>query len=460
MTRKVSIILLLLMLAAPVLAACATPTPPPSPTPVPVVQPEPTQVPEEEVDPISKLDPSGQEVLFWHVSTRKHEKILMEIIEGFNATNPYGIKVVPEYAGYYGDIYKKILAGIAAGETPDLAISYANQVAEYANAGVIVPLDPFINSKKYGLSKEEQEDFMWNLLQGDRNPKFDNQLLSFAHSRSMQVMYYNVDWLNELGFAGPPETWDQFKEMCIAATDAEKGTYGYAYSGSASLFAGWVFTFGGDIVSEDGKQITFNSEAGLKALQLLKDLFESGCAYEVAERFGDQTDFSNQKVLFTFGSTAGIPYYRSAVEESEKGPFTWDVAPPPHETPDPVVDIYGPSVTIFKSVPERELASWLFFKYWAEPENVAKWAMVANYFPIRKSAINSPQMQEYLEKNPQYRKAFDLLPYGRMEPSVPGYQEIRGIIADMMKKVIEGVDPAQALEEAAAEAQVVLDQNQ
>ncbi len=459
MRRHKLLVALAVLLVVFVLAACSTPTPEPTPTQAPAAQPTPQPSPEEETDPISKLDPSGQEVLFWHVSTRKHEKVLMEIIDGFNSSNPYGIKVVPEYAGYYGDIYKKILAGIAAGETPDLAVAYANQVAEYANAGVIVPLDQFINSEKYGFTEEEKNDFMWNLLEGDRNPKFGNQLLSFAHSRSMQVMYYNVDWLKELGYDGPPQNWEQFKEMCMAATDPEKGTFGYAYAGSASLFAGWLFTFGGDIVSEDNTKIAFNSEAGLKTLQLLKDLFDSGCTYEVAERYGDQKDFANRKALFTFGSTAGIPYYRSAIEESEAGPFECNVAAPPHETPEPVVDVYGPSVTIFQSVPERELAAWLFFKYWAEPENVAKWAMVANYFPIRKSAIELPEMQEYMKKNPQYKTAFDLLPYGRMEPSVAGYQQIRGIIGDMMKQVIEGMDPQQALEAAAAEAQSVLDQN-
>jgi len=238
-------------------------------------------------------------------------------------------------------------------------------------------------------------------------------------------MYYNVDWLKELGYDEPPKTWEEFKEICVKATDPEKGTFGYAYAGGASLFAGFLFTFGGDIVSEDNTKIAFNSEAGLKVLQLIKDLFDSG-----------------------------------AIEESEKGPFNWDVAAPPSAIGKPVVNVYGPSVTIFKSVPERELASWLFFKYWAEPENVAKWAMVANYFPIRKSALELPEMQEYLQKNPQYKKAFDLLPYGRMEPSVAGYQQIRGIIGNMMKQVVEGMDPQEALAAAAAEAQSVLDQNQ
>ncbi|HIQ05301.1 MAG TPA: extracellular solute-binding protein, partial [Anaerolineae bacterium] len=172
------------------------------------------------------------------------------------------------------------------------------------------------------------------------------------------------------------------------------------------------------------------------------------------ERYGDQADFANQKVLFTFGSTAGLPYYDRAIKEA--GEFNWDVAMWPHETPEPFVNVYGPSAAIFKSVPERELAAWLFFKYWAEPENVAKWATVANYFPLRKSAMETETMKEYLKKSPKYAKAFTFLKYGRTEPNVAGYQQIRGIIADAMKKAIEGGEPKEILDEAVAEANAVL----
>ena len=42
----------------------------------------------------------------------------------------------------------------------------------------------------------------------------------------MEVMYYNLDWLNEMGYDGPPTTWAEFKEMACAATDADCGDGG------------------------------------------------------------------------------------------------------------------------------------------------------------------------------------------------------------------------------------------
>ena len=64
----------------------------------------------------------------------------------------------------------------------------------------------------------------------------------------MEVMYYNLDWLNELGYDGPPETWAEFEEMACAATDADAGTVGYEISTDASRFASMVFSRHGSLL--------------------------------------------------------------------------------------------------------------------------------------------------------------------------------------------------------------------
>jgi len=327
----------------------------------------------EPLDATSQLDPSGQEVIFWHVSTKIHEQVLLSLIDEFNGTNPWDIRVKPEYGGYYGDIRKKILAAIAAGQPPDMAVSYQNMVAEYAAAEVIEPLDDYIASKEYGLSAQELADYFEAFITGDHYPAFGGQMLSFPPNRSMEVMYYNIDWLAELGYEDPPKTWDEFYEMCRAATDEAAGTSGYAISPSASTFAGWVWTRGGEVLSADGKSVRFQAE-GVEALTFLKKLVDEGAAYQIAERYGDQTDFANEKALFAFGSTAGLPYYARAIEDEETGKprFSWSIAPLPHDTPEPIVDMYGPSICVFKTTPERQLAAWLFLKWFTAPEQTAQ----------------------------------------------------------------------------------------
>jgi multiple sugar transport system substrate-binding protein/sn-glycerol 3-phosphate transport system substrate-binding protein len=403
----------------------------------------------EPLDPISQLDPSGQEVTFWHVSTKIHEEVLLELIDEFNANNEWGITVVPEYGGYYGDIRKKTLAAISAGTPPEMAVAYQNMVAEYAEADVVEPLDAYIASQKYGLSEAELDDYYQAFLEGDRYPAFGGNMLSFPPNRSMEVMYYNKDWLAEMEFEGPPETWDEFREMCQAATESGEETSGYAISPSASTFAGWVWTRGGEILSEDGTEPVFREE-GEEALAFLQDLVENGYAYQIAERYGDQTDFANEKALFTFGSTAGLPYYAAAIE----GRFDWSIAPLPHETDEPIVDMYGPSITVFQTTPEKQLASWLFLKWFTEPEQTARWAITTGYFPVRRSAAQSERMLEHFSENPLYAKAFSFLPYAKTEPTIAGWQAVRDALEEAIVGVITGEQsPEAACDDAVAAAE-------
>ena len=410
-------------------------------------------------DVLGDVDPTGQEVLFWHVSTQIHEEVLLELIDEFNSTNEWGITVLPEYGGYYGDLMEKNLAAIAAGTPPDLSIGYANQVAAYAEADAVEPLDDYLYSAKWGLTAEDLADIYPAFLETDRNPDFGDKLLSFPPSRSMEVMFYNIDWLSDLGYDAPPETWGEFKEMCMAATDTAAGTSGYALAVSASTFASWVWSRGGELLNADATEAIFNGPEGVEALTFLQELIEGGYAYQIAESYGDQTDFANEIALFAFGSTAGLPYYAAAVEDEETGEpkFNWSVAPPPHSTADPVVDIYGPSICVFRSTPEKQLASWLFMRWFTEAEPNVKWAKVANYFPIRASAVESAEMQAYMAENPNYTKSFGFLPWGKGEPVVPAYQTMRGFIGDAITAVVTGMStPQEALDYAVEESNAVL----
>ncbi len=405
------------------------------------------------------VDPSGQTVTFWYQHTQEREEALQQIIADFNETNEWGITVVGEYQGGYGDIFNKMLNVLNTSEAPNLVVAYQNQAATYQLANGLIDMNPLVNSPKWGLSEEEQADFFPGFFNSDVFPNFGNQRLGFPPNRSMEVMYYNLDWLQELGFDGPPQTPEEFKEAACRAVEQpfSKGvgdapSMGYQLSVDASRFASWTFAFGGDIFDYENSRFTYDSEAAQAAMTFLQDLFNEGCATLVAEQYGDQTDFGNGRLLFTVGSSSGLPFYRSVVDEGAQ--FNWSVGPLPHTTPDPVMNIYGASVSIPRTTHEQELAAWLFVKYYTSPEVQAIWAKASNYFPVRQSVAES--MADYFESEPAYKTAFDLLPYGVSEPPVPGYDFVRDMIEQKMAAIMDGADVATTLAEANEEANAIL----
>lgn len=159
------------------------------------------------------VDPTGQTVTFWHQHSGIRQDMLVEIVDAFNTTNPYGITVIEENQGGYGDIFNKMLVLLGTDETPDLVVAYQNQAATYQVVDGLIDMWPLVRSEKWGYSEEELADFFPGFLQSDVNPTFGNALLGFPPNRSMEMLYYNISWLEELGYDGPPTTPEEFAEM-------------------------------------------------------------------------------------------------------------------------------------------------------------------------------------------------------------------------------------------------------
>jgi multiple sugar transport system substrate-binding protein/sn-glycerol 3-phosphate transport system substrate-binding protein len=284
--------------------------------------------------------------------------------------------------------------------------------------------------------------------------------MGFPPNRSMEVLYYNLDWINELGYEGPPTTWAEFKEMACAATDPDAGTVGYEISTDASRFSSMVFSRHGTYFAEDGSAFTYTNDTVKETMQYIKELYDEGCVTLIAERYGDQTDFGNYKTLFTIGSTSGIPYYDQAVKSGEQGEFQWGVAPLPYMDggDEPVMNLYGASVSVPKTTPEQELAAWLFTKWMTEPENLARWVKISNYFPVRASAADL--LTDYFEANPVFKQAFDLLPYSTYEAQwCACYEEVRRLMEDSYNAILDGDDIDETLAQLEVDANVSLAEN-
>ena len=431
--------------ATPAETATVAPSEDAAPAPVPV------NYDVEIYGDLENLDPSGEAVVYWYPYTRTHEEIMLSLIDEFNRTNEWGIAVQGEYQGEYDDLHQKIITGIPDHRFPHITTAYQDRAATYAMQGALIPLDPYIESEKWGYTEEELKDFFPVALAADYLPQLDAHY-GFPFLKSTEVMFYNEDWLAELGYDGPPESWSEFAEMACAAAGqpfsgatGDGGSYGYVYNVSASRFATFVFTRGGDIVNEDGTGYVFNDEAGRGALTFLKDLVDRGCAIEQAERYGDRNRFGAGQSLFAIGSTSGLSFYGQTV--SEGAGFNWSIAPPPHTTDAPRMNIYGASLSIFVTSPEEQLAAWLFVKWLSEPEQQARWARSTDYLAIRRSTVDL--LADDLAENPTREKAlgFMALDYG-VESPVAGYEACSGAISEMLVAVLGGEDAQTQLDAA------------
>ena len=401
-------------------------------------------------------------ITLWHALTSDPQKGALEAaVKKFNDTNGKGITVTAVVQGNYTQLYQKTLGAIQAGALPELAHAYESFVADYTKADAVVDLDAYVNSKKNGLDKASQDDIYKPYFDTNRFAQYGNKLLSFPFTKSLFLMYTNDDVLKQAGVA-TPKTWADFEQAVMKSTvkDASGKTtrYGWAQPLDASNFNAWVLSMGGSLMAPDGKTVAWDGKEGLTVLQTMDRLWKGGYAY-TPTGFDWQNDFANNKLAFTMGSTSSRPFIAAAA----KTPFNWSMSAPPQTDPTKARTVmYGANVAIFKSTPQKQLASWLFVKWFSEREQTADWATKSYYMPVRKTAADDSALKSYWSsKDPQGKQSFETIGSSIPEPNVRGQQEIRDVIFDMLTKVTTGkATPEQAIKDAGAKANQILKENQ
>ena len=396
------------------------------------------------------------ELIFWHTQAQRNGKLLQEIVDAYNATGP-PMKVSARYIGGYGALFQKVRVTIPTGRLPDLVVAYESMVAEYVESEAVVALDDYIADPKIGLSKESLADIFPSILANNRYPAYGDKYYTFPFTKSILMLYYNADLLKESGFDGPPKTWKEFGEQCLAAKKI--GKKGYALSVDASTVDAMVMSFGGKILSDDRTRALFDQPGGIASFKLISDLVKSGAAYQIdRESYGDRKDFSSGRCAFLIRSSTTRPY----IDEDIKDRLKWDMTIIPHaKGVEPVTVLFGANIAVMKTTPERQRAAWQFVRYFCSKAVTAKWSTGTGYLPVRKSAAETDEVKAFFAKSPRNRRAFDTLPFARPEPGTFGWQAVRDAIEEAESKAIGGrIPPEQIAKELTDKANKVLGRKQ
>jgi len=374
-----------------------------------------------------------------------------ELVARFNSTHT-DVKANMELTGDYWQNYQKLQTAVVAGNPPDAAMMELMQIPEFAEAGILQPLDDLARQPDFNFG-----DVARALL---GNSYWKGRLYAIPWQRSTTMMYYNIDAFKEAGLPefSPPATWDDVRRIGPRLVLRQGGQIlRYAIEGNFNhdwLFEGLVYSFGGKLVSDDGKRALFNQPPAVRALTTLRELKRDGLLYV-------NPNFSQIVENFIAGRSAMIVHSSFALSLiTNNARFRWSVAPIPAGPAGPVHNAGGGNFVLFaKTTPERQRAAWEFIKWMTSPANTAFYSMRSGYLPVRASAMDTPALKEYFRKYPMAKKSIEIsLQYGRGRMVVQNVEKgVRQFLVPALEAVLLGnADPQQALNEAAAKANAEL----
>ncbi|MDA8216708.1 MAG: extracellular solute-binding protein, partial [Dehalococcoidales bacterium] len=207
---------------------------------------------------------------------------------------------------------------------------------------------------------------------------------------------------------------------------------------------------GGDFVSPDGKEIVFNSDAGVEALQFWVDLVQR---YKVTPlKTVDPTVMGGD---FGTGNVGSMTLYPVWVAKVAKMNFDGRSAKLPKYKAEATPLGFG-SAPILKGAKEKE-AAWVYLDWLMRPENAIAWVKGLGNLPTRLSMRDEPAWKEYAAGQPLVGSFADAQPSARLSYYGPGAVELTMEVAKGIEAALYGQKtPKQALDDAAKTAADVL----
>jgi sn-glycerol 3-phosphate transport system substrate-binding protein len=286
------------------------------------------------------------------------------------------------------------------------------------------------------------------------------------------VLYYNSRAFEKAGLdpASPPATFDDVRRVSQTIVDSGVARHGISVEMHAWSVENWLAKLEQPVVNSDNgrtaraTETMFDSDAGREIFSWLDSMVDDELAVNVGRNpSGADTllAIGSGDAAMTHGSSAAM---RSAFGVLESGEFP-DVrlaVAPMAGGPGSVV-VGGASLFIVnKSSPIEQEAARIFARWLNEPEQQAEWHIGSGYIPLRKSAASLPSIVEFWAQYPQFKVAYDQLSGSDVTVANSGavigpFSEVRRAVVEALESMLlQGVDPATALQNAARNADDVI----
>jgi multiple sugar transport system substrate-binding protein len=380
---------------------------------------------------------------FWHAYSEESPEngmLVDTLIPMFEETHPnIEVESIPVP---YDDFRQTMLTALAGGEGPDLARLDIIWSPEFAELGVLEPLDEVMS---------EFQDYADRVFPGPLSTNlYDGHYYGLPLDTNTRIFWWNPNMYEAAGIEGPPATIDDLAAQCDAimalgedtAVFSDGGTYGWAV-------LPWIWSFGGSITDPEITTASgyVNGEATVAAYEFLAEKIDSGCFSPSFLGGG----LSTPDGFFTdvFASMLEGPWW-FPLAEAQYPDFPIRTALMPAGDGGSISVVGGENIALFKGAETEAALEFLRFtqsdEYQLKMSEVGQLTVVAELIET-----------DYFQNHPYYGTFLEQLETAKARTPHPKWTEMEGILTDAGQLILRGEMPAQdALDLAAEEIDALL----
>lgn len=404
-------------------------------------------------------------ITFWHVWGGARLPMIEQMIDDFEALHP-DIKVEHTLLDQ-ADLAARYLTSIAAGTPADVLMMHSGRFfPAFGQRALLVDLTSYL--ERDGLNPadifypSDVQNFTWAGVP---------YALPVSTDSGGWNLFYDVDDFVAAGLDPdrPPTTWQELEEYAAALTVREGNQVTRLGASPASVgnfaFKEWLYLNNGEFISEDGRQILFDSDEGREALAWMVDFYQN-----LYGGFEDVIGLIGQPAVSGYNSKGN--WYNGL--ESIHIDGVWHLAELEANAPDKNVRVAlmpynadNPDATVRNvggvgwgyAIPvasRNHEAAWEFIKYVTAGEGNLNF-FLAQGRPTPVVAYNDDP--RFSEGNPFWDIFLESGALTAPIVNTPVQEEVDRIVLEMTELALRGrVAPDVAIANAASEAQALLDE--
>ncbi len=317
---------------------------------------------------------------FWHAQSQVNGEAMDKVIALFNDTNEYGIKVNGTYQGSYPDCDKKIMAALAAGQAPNVAQAYNNNMMNYMPSGKLMDLTDYLTDG-FGISAGNLATVLPSYL-AENNAFPDGKVYATSLGKSTELMFYNKTFLDQHGLK-VPATLEELADVSKKIT-AITGRPAFGYDSLDNLGIYGPVNFGAKYADPQGNIYLFDAE-NINKTKAFYEWWQKGIREGYFRSAGEDRycsgPFSAGQIILYIGSSAGAAFL------TPEG-FEVGVAQNPVGINPAVIQQGGNCCGFTTGKPLVDLATSIFLEYMYDPEASALYSAGTGYAPSNKASLD------------------------------------------------------------------------
>lgn len=287
----------------------------------------------------------------------------------------------------------------------------------------------------------DYEDFPASLR--DPVTKDDGKLIGIPYRFAANALYYRQDLFDEAGVEAPTSL-DEVVEVSEAVLETT-GTTPWIQRGAAEeIVHDWLnffYGYGGDILSEDRSSCQVNSEAGVQAADLYRELFEGGLVPDDLFAITRDDYIARMQRGEVAAGVYYAPYWGRLVDEESQvaDDMAFALQPTGPDVEPGRTRAAGWYLSVAQDSKNAD-AAWQLVEFITSPENLLRGALEWSNAPVRLSTYEAP---EFVEQFPVAEVWADALAASVQDPAVEGMPQIVDILSEELVAIVRGDTPSQ-----------------